>query len=80
MAKNTSISFGPHFEAFIMQKIQSGRYQSVSEVVRSGLRLLEEQDQKKEILLKALDEGEASGLVENFDAKAHLKNLKARKK
>ena len=61
MAKNTSISLGVHFENFIAQQIQGGRYGSVSEVVRSALRLLEEREEKLSMLRNALQEGEMSG-------------------
>ncbi len=61
MAKNTSISLGDHFESFIDQQITSGRYGSASEVIRVGLRLLEERDQKTEGLRRALIDGERSG-------------------
>ena len=47
MGKNTSISLGNHFEEFIREEVNSGRYGSVSEVIRSALRLLE-RDEKKE--------------------------------
>ncbi len=46
MAKNTSISLGTYFEDFVNNAIEEGRFNNVSEVVRAGLRLLEEQ--KKE--------------------------------
>ena len=75
MGKNTSISLGDHFEDFIQRKIATGRYSSASEVVRTALRLLETEDQKLELLRKALEEGENSGMVENFDPEQHLKNL-----
>ncbi len=64
MAKNTSITLGNHFDSFIAQQIESGRYSSVSEVVRAGLRLLEENETKIKTLRSLLEEGEKSGFVE----------------
>jgi len=61
MAKNTSIVLGEHFDQFIAAQIQDGRYGSASEVVRQGLRLLEEHEQKIEVLRQALIDGEKSG-------------------
>jgi len=75
MGKNTSISLGDHFEEFIQNEVKSGRYSSVSEVIRSALRLLEKEEKKERELIKALEIGEKSGFVENFDAKEHLKEL-----
>ena len=60
-AKNTSITLGEHFDGFISTQIDAGRYSNVSEVVRAGLRLLEEHEQKVEALRLALEEGAASG-------------------
>lgn len=64
MAKNTSITLGDHFDGFISEQVQTGRYGSVSEVVRTALRLLETQETKLNALRQALDEGEQSGLAE----------------
>jgi len=75
MGKNTSISLGNHFEDFVNKKIGSGSYNSASEVIRAGLRLLEEREQKLETLRTALIEGEQSGIVENFEADSFLEFL-----
>ncbi|NOR57240.1 MAG: type II toxin-antitoxin system ParD family antitoxin [Sulfurimonas sp.] len=75
MGKNTSISIGNHFEEFIKNEVKSGKYGSVSEVIRSALRLLEREEKKERELIKALEIGEKSGFVENFNPKEHLKEL-----
>ncbi len=75
MAKNTSILLGDHFEKFIHNEVSSGRYGSASEVVRTALRMLETEEQKKTALIKALIRGEQSKRVENFDPKSHLARL-----
>lgn len=75
MGKNTSISLGNYFEEFIKEEVKSGRYNSVSEVIRSALRLLESEEKKERELIKALEIGEESGFVENFDPKQNLTEL-----
>lgn len=75
MGKNTSISLGDHFENFINNEINSGRYGSVSEVIRTALRLLESEERKLNDLRSALITGEQSGFVEDFDPEEHLKML-----
>ncbi|BDX01578.1 antitoxin [Marinomonas pontica] len=64
MAKNTSITLGEHFDSFISSQIQSGRYGSASEVIRSALRLLETQETKMNTLRQLLVEGEESGMAD----------------
>jgi antitoxin ParD1/3/4 len=75
MSKNTSISLGDHFESFIENKVGSGRYQSASEVIRAGLRLLELEEKKMEALRGALELGEMSGFAEDFIPEIHLEKL-----
>ena len=62
MAKNTSITLGEHFDGFIAQQIESGRYGSASEVMRAALRLLESSENRLETLRRALEDGEQSGI------------------
>lgn len=79
MAKNTSISLGSHFDDFIAERVKNGRYGSASEVVRAGLRLLENTETKLETLRAMLDEGEKSGfadysydkLIQELDNESH---------
>ena len=75
MGKNTSITLGSYFEEFIKEEVNSGRYNSVSEVVRSALRLLEQEEKKEKELIKALVVGEQSGFVDDFDPKENLRKL-----
>ena len=63
MARNTSITLGNHFDSFISRQVGDGRFGSASEVVRAGLRLLEENETKLELLREALRDGEQSGFV-----------------
>jgi len=80
MGKNTSISLGNHFESFIETSITKGRFSNASEVVRAGLRLLEEEEEKIVALRNAIQEGIDSGIAENFDPKKFLQDLKSKKK
>ena len=79
MGKNTSVSLGNYFEGFVENKITQGRYKNVSEVIRAGLRLLEEEESRVLALKKAVQEGMDSGIATDFDAKKHLQFLKAKK-
>lgn len=75
MARNTSVTLGEHFDEFVLEKINAGRFQSVSEVVRAGLRKLEEDETKLQILRDKLQAGEDSTLVEDFNGKNFIKEL-----
>ena len=72
MSKNTSFSLGDHFTTFIENQVEHGRYGSASDVVRAGLRLLEEQETKLAALCAALIEGEESGPSTPFDFDAFI--------
>jgi antitoxin ParD1/3/4 len=76
MARNTSVTIGDHFTSFISEQVQAGRYGSASDVVRAGLRLLEEHEIRVRALQEALIAGEQSGEPEAFDFDA----FKARKR
>ena len=62
MAKNTSVVLGERYDKFIAQLLEGGRYASASEVLREGLRLVEERERKFEIVRKAADSGELGGV------------------
>lgn len=80
MGKNTSISLGNYFDQFVNNQIATGRYKNVSEVIRAGLRLLENEETKAMALKKAIQEGIDSGIAHHFDENKHLQELKAKRK
>jgi antitoxin ParD1/3/4 len=77
MARNTSISLGDHFADFVDAQVGAGRYASASEVVRAGLRLLEEHEARVAALRAAIDEGERSGPPVSFDFDAFIGRKRA---
>lgn len=78
--KNTSVSLGDYFDNFVSSQVATGRYKNVCEVVRAGLRLLEDEESKLIALRNAIQEGIDSGIANDFDADKNLENLKARKR
>ena len=76
MNRNTSISLGSYFDNFIQGRISQGRYKNASEVVRAGLRLLEEEENKTLALKEAIKIGEESGLASDFESISHLEKIK----
>ena len=53
----TSVALSPYLESFIKEQVDSGRFNNASEVVRAGLRLLEEQQNKLDALRAAVLDG-----------------------
>jgi antitoxin ParD1/3/4 len=74
--KTTSVALGAYFDQFIKDKIAQGRYNNASEVIRAGLRLLEENEAKLYQLRNAIQEGIDSGIASDYDPKEHLNSLK----
>lgn len=79
MGRNISVSLGDYFENFVDNKISSGRYKNASEVIRAGLRLLEEDENRIQILKSAIKDGLDSGISKDFNAIENLKKLKTKK-
>ncbi|WCG83260.1 type II toxin-antitoxin system ParD family antitoxin [Pectobacterium sp. A5351] len=75
MPRTTSITIGEQLDDFVSKLIDSGRYSSTSEVIRSALRLLEQQESKTEALKKAICAGEQSG-----ESSLTLREIAAKKK
>ncbi len=72
MSKNTSISLGNYFDEFVHRRIKEGRFKNVSEVIRAGLRLLEEEESKVIALRNAIQHGIDSGVAHDFDPDKHF--------
>ena len=80
MARTTTVALGAHYENFIQSTITSGRFNNTSEVVRAALRLLEEDETRLAALRAAIDDGDSSPDIVNFDRESLLTELKARNK
>lgn len=77
MGKNTSISLGDHYEAFVRRKVESGEFATISEVIRDALRRAEEREKRIAALDAALEEGLNSGPAEEFDFDDFLREMHA---
>lgn len=75
--KTTSVALGSYFEDFIKVQIANGRYNNASEVIRAGLRLLEDNESRIAALKSAIEEGLDSGIAEDFVPANHLRRLKS---
>ena len=75
MPRNTSITLGDHFDRFVAKILQQGRFQTVSEVVRAGLRKLEADEAKLLALRARLQTGEDSPIVEDFDGERFIRRM-----
>ncbi|MBX2931123.1 MAG: type II toxin-antitoxin system ParD family antitoxin [Chitinophagaceae bacterium] len=78
--KNTSISLGDYFDQFVSSQVSAGRYKNVSEVIRAGLRLLENEESKVIALKSAIEQGLNSPRIDNFDFDKHLAKLQSAKR
>ena len=75
MSGRITVSIGPHFEKFVARQVKAGRFDNASEVVRAGLRLLEDHEQDMAKLRAKIDEGDAAiaaGRVHRYSSAAEL--------
>lgn len=75
MSKNTSILLGDYFNKFISNQIKTGSFSSASEVIRSALRMFEQEENKKTALITELKKGEKSGFIEQFSKDDFLNSM-----
>lgn len=75
MSKNTSVLLDTYFENFIQEQVKSGRFSSASEVIRTALRLFDQEQSKKKALVNELIIGKKSGFADSFDRHERLKAL-----
>lgn len=77
----TSYTIGKHYEEFIRSLVDSGRYSTASEVMREGLRLVEEKEEQRKVKLEALRAAIQEGLdspFEDIDPSELVARVKAR--
>ncbi len=67
----TSVVLNPHFDSFVRAQVESGRYSDASEVVRAGLRLLEDSDRVEDLRLQVLRQEIAAGSASGIPREAH---------
>ncbi|MGM9749211.1 MAG: type II toxin-antitoxin system ParD family antitoxin [Candidatus Cryptobacteroides sp.] len=77
MARTVTVSLGQHYEEFIQANIAGGRYNNASEVIRAALRRLEEDEARLTALRSAIDEGDSSEDVVDFDEETFIEELRA---
>ena len=75
MPRNTSVTLGEHFDQFVAEVLRQGRFQSVSEVVRAGLRKLEADETRLQALQAKLLAGEDSSVEADFDGEQYIAAL-----
>ncbi len=78
MSRNTGVELGDEIAGFIDNQVTAGRYGSASEVIRAGVRRLQDQETKLEALRQAIKEGLDSGSAEAFDFEEFMTDRKAR--
>lgn len=74
--KNTSVSLDNYFDDFVQRQVSAGSYKDVSEVIRAGLRLMEDEESKAIALRNAIQDGIDSGIATDFNRDNFLKDLK----
>jgi len=79
-----NVNLTDELDRFVLAKVESGRYENASEVVRAALRTLEREEQEYEVKLArlraAIDEGDASGVAEGNPFERVRTRLKLSKK
>ena len=75
--KNTSITLGEHFDQYIAEQLASGRYRTVSELIRESLRMHQERELKISAMRAAIEDGVASGIDESFSFEGLNRELDA---